>query len=72
MRQPLPLTNLNVGGGTFMCPACIASAVAIVAGTASTGAILAVCIGKFRKLLTTAGLGLIRKQRKNVYELAQR
>jgi hypothetical protein len=31
-----------------MCPACITSAVAIVAG--STGGILALCIGKFRKI----------------------
>ena len=33
-----------------MCPVCIASTAAVVAGAGSTGGILAVCIGKFRKL----------------------
>ena len=33
-----------------MCPACIASAAAIAAGTGTTGGILAVCIGKITKL----------------------
>jgi hypothetical protein len=32
-----------------MCPACIASTAAVVAGAGSTGGILALCIGKFRK-----------------------
>ncbi len=36
-----------------MCPACIASTAVMVAGAGSTGGILAVCIGKFRKLLRT-------------------
>jgi hypothetical protein len=35
-----------------MCPVCIASTAAVVAGAGSTGGILAVCIGKFRKLTT--------------------
>jgi hypothetical protein len=34
----------------MMCPACITSTVAIVAGAGSTGGILALCIGKFRKI----------------------
>jgi hypothetical protein len=34
-----------------MCPACIASAAVMAAGAGSTGGILAVCIGKFRKFL---------------------
>jgi hypothetical protein len=34
-----------------MCPACIASAAAIIAGAGSSGGLLAACIGKFRKLL---------------------
>jgi len=33
-----------------MCPACITSTAVIVAGAGSTGGLLAVCIGKFRKL----------------------
>jgi hypothetical protein len=33
-----------------MCPACIASAAAILAGAGSSGGILAVCIARFRKL----------------------
>ena len=44
-----------------MCPACIASTVVVVAGAASTGGILAVCIGKFRKFLRANGLGLFQK-----------
>ncbi len=32
-----------------MCPACIATTAAMVAGAGSTGGILAVCIGRFRK-----------------------
>ena len=36
-----------------MCPVCIASAAAMVAGAGSTGGVLAVCIGKFKKLFTT-------------------
>ena len=34
----------------MMCPACIASTAVMVAGAGSTGGILAVCIGKFRKV----------------------
>jgi len=40
-----------------MCPACIASAVVIVGGAGSTGGILAVCIGKFRKFFGANRLG---------------
>jgi hypothetical protein len=34
-----------------MCPSCIASTALMVAGAGSTGAILAVCIGRFRKIV---------------------
>lgn len=34
-----------------MCPACITSTAAMVAGAGSTGGILAVCIAKFRKFV---------------------
>jgi hypothetical protein len=44
-----------------MCPACIASTAVIVAGAGSTGGILAVCIGKFKKLFIASGLGLLQK-----------
>ena len=44
-----------------MCPACIASAAVMAAGVGSTGGILAVCIGKFRKFFTTKGLGRFQK-----------
>jgi hypothetical protein len=44
-----------------MCPACIASTAVMVAGTGSTGGILAVCIGKFRKFCRAKGLGLFHK-----------
>jgi hypothetical protein len=44
-----------------MCPACIASTAVIVAGAGTTGGILVVCIGKFRKLFRASGLGLFQK-----------
>jgi hypothetical protein len=44
-----------------MCPVCIASAAAMAAGAGSTGGILAVCIGKFRKLFRASHLGLFQK-----------
>jgi len=43
-----------------MCPACIESAAIVAAGAASTGGILAVCIGKFRKF-KASGLALFQK-----------
>jgi hypothetical protein len=45
-----------------MCPACIASAAAMAAGAGSAGGILAVCIGKLRKLFRVSGLGLFQKK----------
>ncbi|MGB7438439.1 MAG: hypothetical protein WBR26_15915 [Candidatus Acidiferrum sp.] len=44
-----------------MCPVCIASAAAMVAGAGSTGGILAVYIGKIRKFFSANGLGLFQK-----------
>ena len=41
-----------------MCPACIESTAVMVAGAASTGGILALCLAKFRKLLGTRILNL--------------
>jgi len=46
-----------------MCPACIASTAVMVAGAGCTGGILAVCIGKFRKILRGSGLGLFQKRK---------
>ena len=46
-----------------MCPACIESTVVMVAGVASTGGVLAVCIGKFRKFFTLSGLFQQRKEK---------
>jgi hypothetical protein len=43
-----------------MCPVCVASTAAIVAGAGSTGGILAVCIGKFRTIFNPNRLGLFR------------
>ena len=40
-----------------MCPVCIASTAVMVAGAGSTGGILAVCIGKFRKRFRANRLG---------------
>jgi hypothetical protein len=39
-----------------MCPACIESAAVVVAGAASTGGFLAVCIARFRRLFRVSRL----------------
>jgi len=44
-----------------MCPACIESTAIMVAGAASTGGVLAVCIAKFKNLLITSGFALFQK-----------
>jgi hypothetical protein len=44
-----------------MCPACIASAAVMAAGAGSTGGILALCIGKIRKVFGLSGRGLLLK-----------
>ena len=64
-RQP-PRTNERFRGGQ-MCPACIASTAVMVAGVGSTGGILAVCIGKFRKLFKAKRLGLFQKIKEKKY-----
>ena len=44
-----------------MCPACIASAAAVIAGTGSAGGILALCIDKLRKLFGANPLSLFQR-----------
>jgi hypothetical protein len=44
-----------------MCPACIESTVAIVAGAGSAGGVLAVCIARFRSFFRASSLALFRK-----------
>jgi hypothetical protein len=39
----------SIGEEQTMCPVCIASSAAMIAGAGSTGGILAVCLLKFRK-----------------------
>jgi hypothetical protein len=46
-----------------MCPLCMASTAAMVAGAGSTGGILAVCIGKFKRVFRTNCLGLFQKKK---------
>ena len=46
-----------------MCPACIESTAVIVAGAASTGGILAVCIGRFRTFFRANCLGLFQTKK---------
>jgi hypothetical protein len=36
-----------------MCPVCIANAAAMVAGAGSAGGVLAICIDKLKKFVTT-------------------
>jgi hypothetical protein len=44
-----------------MCPECILNAAVMVAGAGSTGGILAVCIGKFRKFFRENRFGQFQK-----------
>lgn len=44
-----------------MCPACIASTAAMVAGAGSTGGILAACVGKLRRVFRANRPGLLQK-----------
>jgi hypothetical protein len=44
-----------------MCPLCIASTAVMVAGAGSTGGILALCIGKFRRLFRANRVDLFQK-----------
>ena len=44
-----------------MCPACIEGTALMVAGAASSGGILAVCIGKFRKFFRVRSLDQFQK-----------
>lgn len=59
--SPLRRGRIRSSEEGHMCPACIASTAVMVAGAGSTGGILAVCIGKFRKFFRTNGLGLFQK-----------
>jgi hypothetical protein len=44
-----------------MCPACFASTAVVVSGAGSTGGILVVCIGKFKRSFRANRLGLFQK-----------
>lgn len=44
-----------------MCPACIETAAVMAAGAASTGGILAVCIGKIRRFFRPNHLAVFQK-----------
>jgi hypothetical protein len=44
-----------------MCPACIESTAVMVAGAVSSGGFLAICIGRFRRVLRVSGLALFQK-----------
>ena len=44
-----------------MCPTCIASTAVMFAGAGTTGGILAVCIGKFRKFFKANSFSLFHK-----------
>ena len=46
-----------------MCPACIASAAVMAAGAGSTGGILALCIGKIRKVFRPRCPGLLQRRK---------
>jgi hypothetical protein len=44
-----------------MCPVCIASAAVMAAGAGSTGGVMVVWIGRFRKVFSASGLRLFQK-----------
>jgi hypothetical protein len=44
-----------------MCLVCITNTAVMVAGAGSTGGILAVCVGRFRKYFAVKRLGLVQK-----------
>jgi hypothetical protein len=44
-----------------MCPVCNASTAAMIAGAGSTGGILTLCIGRFRKVFRANRLVLFQK-----------
>jgi len=46
-----------------MCPACIEITTLMIAGAASTGGILAVCIGKFSKFFRVSDLRLLHRRK---------
>jgi hypothetical protein len=46
-----------------MCPACIESTVVIVAGAASTGGVLTVCISKLRRFFKASSLSLFQARK---------
>jgi hypothetical protein len=48
-----------------MCPACIESTVAMVAGAGSAAGILAAYIGRLREFVRASGLARFREQRRN-------
>jgi hypothetical protein len=50
-----------------MCPTCIASTAVMVAGAGSTGGILALCIGKLRKLFRANRFDLVKKTKEKQY-----
>jgi hypothetical protein len=49
----------------MICPVCIASTAAMVAGAGSSGGVLAVCIGKFTKFFRANRFGLFQKKKGN-------
>jgi hypothetical protein len=46
-----------------MCPVCIANTAVMVAGVGSTGGILVVLIGRFRKFFNPNRMGLFQKKK---------
>jgi hypothetical protein len=54
-----------------MCPLCIATAAVMAAGAGSTAGILAVCLGKFRRLFGVDRTDLFQKERKIRWQQAR-
>ena len=57
---PAPANDSKNKGGA-MCPACIENTALMVAGAGSMGGVLALYIGKFRRLFRASSLGLFNK-----------
>ena len=48
-----------------MCPACIENAAVVLAGAASSGGILAMCIGKLTNFFRASNFALCQKTKEN-------
>jgi hypothetical protein len=61
MRDVANVRGMRSAKERHMCPVCVANTAVMVAGAGSTGGILALCIGRFRKFFRANHFGLFQK-----------